>query len=191
MPNPTDEELMAQVQRRDQEAFTRLLDRHLAGLRNFLIRTTGNAADADEVAQEAFLRIWSHAKNWQPDRVRFTTWLFRIARNLAIDRHRKHRETNDENLEQVVDDAPDTGHTIDAERRRKMMQNAIAHLPERQRTALVLCHFDGMSNPDAAAVLEITVEALESLLARARRTLKNALRPLLETHETQPCPTTR
>jgi RNA polymerase sigma-70 factor (ECF subfamily) len=191
LPNPTDEELMAQVQRRDQEAFTRLLDRHLAGLRNFLIRTTGNAADADEVAQEAFLRIWSHAKNWQPDRVRFTTWLFRIARNLAIDRHRKHRETNDENLEQVVDDAPDTGHTIDAERRRKMMQNAIAHLPERQRTALVLCHFDGMSNPDAAAVLEITVEALESLLARARRTLKNALRPLLETHETQPCPTTR
>jgi len=182
---------MAQVQRRDQEAFTRLLDRHLAGLRNFLIRTTGNAADADEVAQEAFLRIWSHAKNWQPDRVRFTTWLFRIARNLAIDRHRKHRETNDENLEQVVDDAPDTGHTIDAERRRKMMQNAIAHLPERQRTALVLCHFDGMSNPDAAAVLEITVEALESLLARARRTLKNALRPLLETRETQPCPTTR
>jgi RNA polymerase sigma-70 factor (ECF subfamily) len=191
LPNPTDEELMAQVQRRDQEAFTRLLDRHLAGLRNFLIRTTGNAADADEVAQEAFLRIWSHAKNWQPDRVRFTTWLFRIARNLAIDRHRKHRETNDENLEQVVDDAPDTGHTIDAERRRKMMQNAIAHLPERQRTALVLCHFDGMSDPDAAAVLEITVEALESLLARARRTLKNALRPLLETHETQPCPTTR
>jgi len=72
-----------------------------------------------------------------------------------------------------------------------MMQNPIAHLPERQRTALVLCHFDGMSNPDAAAVLEITVEALESLLARARRTLKNALRPLLETHETQPCPTTR
>jgi RNA polymerase sigma-70 factor (ECF subfamily) len=191
LPNPTDEELMAQVQRRDQEAFTRLLDRHLAGLQKFLVRTTGNAADADEVAQEAFLRIWSHAKNWQPDRVRFTTWLFRIARNLAIDRHRKHRETNDEHLEQIVDDAPDTGHAIDADRRRKMMQNAIAHLPERQRTALVLCHFDGMSNPDAAAVLEITVEALESLLARARRTLKNALRPLLETQETQPCPTNR
>jgi RNA polymerase sigma-70 factor, ECF subfamily len=191
LPNPTDEELMAQVQRRDQEAFTRLLDRHLAGLQKFLIRTTGNAADADEVAQETFLRIWSHAKNWQPDRVRFTTWLFRIARNLAIDRHRKHRETNDESLEQIVDDAPDTGHAIDAERRRKMMQNAIAELPERQRTALVLCHFDGMSNPDAAAVLEITVEALESLLARARRTLKNALRPLLETQETQPCPTNR
>ena len=95
-------------------------------------------------------------RRWQPDRVKFTTWLYRIARNLAIDRHRKHRETNDEDLEQIVDDAPDTGHAIDAERRRKLMQNAIAQLPERQRTALVLCHFDGMSNQDAAAVLEVT-----------------------------------
>jgi RNA polymerase sigma-70 factor, ECF subfamily len=191
LPNPTDEELMAQVQRRDREAFTRLLDRHLAGLQKFLIRTTGNGADADEVAQEAFLRIWTRADSWQPDRVRFTTWLFRIARNLAIDRHRRRRETNDEDLEQIVDDAPDTAHTIDAERRRKMMQNAIAQLPERQRTALVLCHFDGMSNPDAAAVLDVSVDALESLLSRARRSLKNALRPLIETRETQPCTTSR
>ena len=182
---------MALVQRRDQEAFTRLLDRHLAGLQKFLIRMTGNIADADEVAQEAFLRIWTHAQNWQPDRVRFTTWLFRIARNLAIDRPRRQRETNDADLEQIVDEALETAHTIDSERRRKMMPNAISQLPERQRTALVLCHFDGMSNPDAAAVLEVTVEALESLLSRARRTLKNALRPLLEPQETQPCTTNR
>jgi RNA polymerase sigma-70 factor, ECF subfamily len=191
LPNPTDEELMAQVQRRDREAFTRLLDRHLAGLQKFLIRTTGNGADADEVAQEAFLRIWTRADSWQSDRVRFTTWLFRIARNLAIDRHRRRRETNDEDLEQIVDETPDTAHTIDAERRRKMMQNAIAQLPERQRTALVLCHFDGMSNPDAAAVLDVSVDALESLLSRARRTLKTALRPLIEIRETQPCTTSR
>ncbi len=168
---------MAQVQRRDREAFTRLLDRHLAGLQKFLIRMTGNGADADEVAQEAFLRIWTRADSWQSDRVRFTTWLFRIARNLAIDRHRRRRETNDEDLEQIVDEAPDTAHTIDAERRRKMMQNAIAQLPERQRTALVLCHFDGMSNPDAAAVLDVSVDALESLLSRARRSLKNRVAP--------------
>ncbi len=182
---------MAQVQRHDREAFTRLLDRHLAGLQKFLIRMTGNGADADEVAQEAFLRIWTRADSWQSDRVRFTTWLFRIARNLAIDRHRRRRETNDEDLEQIVDETPDTAHTIDAERRRKMMQNAIAQLPERQRTALVLCHFDGMSNPDAAAVLDVSVDALESLLSRARRSLKTALRPLIEIRETQPCTTSR
>ena len=182
---------MARVQRRDQEAFTRLVDRHLAGLQKFLIRMTDNAADADELAQEAFLRIWSHAQRWQPDRVRFTTWLFRIARNLAIDRHRKRRETSDDHLEQIVDHAADAGQTIDTERRHTLMQKAIAQLPERQRTALVLCHFDGMSNPEAAAVLEVTVEALESLLSRARRTLKTALRPMLEPREMQPCTTNR
>ena len=110
---------MAQVQRRDQEAFTRLLDRHLGGLQKFLLRLTGNAADADEVAQEAFLRIWSHARRWQADRVKFTTWLYRIARNLAIDRHRKHRESTTDDLTMIADDAPDAGHVLDSERRER------------------------------------------------------------------------
>jgi len=180
---------MAQVQRRDQEAFTRLLDRHVRGLQKFLLRMTGNAADADEVAQEAFLRIWSQAKRWQPDRVRFTTWLYRIARNLAIDRHRKHRETTDEDMTAFADEAPDAPQLIDAERRQQLLRAAVSRLPERQRTALLLCHFEGLSNQDAADVLEVTVEALESLLSRARRTLKTTLRPLLQAEETLPCTT--
>src|SRR3954447_19758893 len=97
---------MAQVQRHDREAFTRLLDRHLHALQKFLTRTTGNAADADEVAQEAFLRIWTHARRWQPNRVKFTTWLYRIARNLAIDRHRRSRETTDD-LSAIPDAGPE------------------------------------------------------------------------------------
>jgi RNA polymerase sigma-70 factor, ECF subfamily len=188
LSQPTDEELMARVVGRDQEAFTRLLDRHLAGLQRFLIRLTGNAAEADDVSQEAFLRIWSHARRWQSDRVRFTTWLFRIARNLAIDRHRKNRDATDD-IDMIVDDAPDAAHAIDAEQRRQMMRAAVGALPERQRTALLLCHFDGMSNQDAAAVLDVTVEALESLLSRARRTLKKTLRPLRDQTETDTCTT--
>jgi len=180
---------MARVQRHDQEAFTRLLDRHLVGLQRFLTRMTGNAADADEVSQEAFLRIWSHAGRWQPDRVKFTTWLYRIARNLAIDRHRKNRTTSDDDVTMIVDESPDTAHAIDAERRQRVLRDAVAELPERQRTALMLCHFDGMSNQEAAAVLEVTVEALESLLSRARRTLKTTLRPLFDQPETLPCTT--
>ncbi len=182
---------MARVQRRDQEAFTRLLDRHLLGLQKFLTRTTGNAADADEVSQEAFLRIWSHAGKWQPDRVKFTTWLFRIARNLAIDRHRKRRETGDADIETILDESPDAAQTIDADRRERALRSVVAQLPERQRTALMLCHFDGMSNQDAAAVLQVTVEALESLLSRARRTLKTTLKPLLDQPETLRCTTQR
>jgi RNA polymerase sigma-70 factor (ECF subfamily) len=163
---------MARIQRHDQEAFTRLLDRHLVGLQKFLLRMTGNAADADEVSQEAFLRIWSHAGRWQADRVKFTTWLYRIARNLAIDRHRKSRETTDEDVTMIVDDSPDVSHAIEADRREQVLRGAVARLPERQRTALVLCHFDGMSNQQAAAVLDVSVDALESLLSRARRSLK-------------------
>ncbi len=183
---------MAQVQRRDQAAFTRLLDRHLAGLQKFLRRLTGNAADADELAQEAFLRIWSHARSWHADRVKFTTWLYRIARNLAIDRHRKHRsESTTDDLTMIADEAPDAGHVIDAQRREQLMRGAVAQLPERQRTALVLCHFDGLSNQDAAAILEVSVDALESLLSRARRTLKTTLQPILESREALPCTTHR
>jgi len=180
---------MARVQRRDREAFTCLLDRHLAPLQRFLLRLTGNTADADEVAQEAFLRIWSHARRWHSDRVRFTTWLYRIARNVAIDRHRKHRETTTDDISMIIDDAPEPAIVVDSERRQRWLRNAVALLPERQRTALVLCHFDGLSNQDAAAVLEVSVDAMESLLSRARRTLKTTLLPLLETDEARPCPT--
>jgi RNA polymerase sigma-70 factor (ECF subfamily) len=189
IPEPSDEDLMARVQRRDQEAFTRLLDRHLLGLQKFLIRMTGNAADADEVSQEAFLRIWSHAGRWQSDRVKFTTWLYRIARNLAIDRHRKNRRTTDDDVTMMIDESPEMAHMIEVDQRHRILRGAVAQLPERQRTALVLCHFDGMSNQDAAAVLDVTVEALESLLSRARRTLKTTLRPLLDQPETLPCTT--
>jgi len=180
---------MARVQQRDQEAFTRLLDRHLVGLQRFLRRFTGNPADADELTQEAMLRIWSHARRWQPDRVKFSTWLYRIARNLAIDRHRQRRDTSSEALETIVDSTPDAFAQIDEERRKRRTQMAVAALPERQRTALMLCHFDGFSNQEAAAVLDVSVDALESLLARARRTLKITLLPLLEPNETSPCTT--
>ena len=178
---------MARVQQREQEAFTRLLDRHLVGLQRFLLRFTGNQADADELSQEAMLRIWSHAQRWQSERVKFTTWLYRIGRNLAIDRHRQRRDTTSDGLAALADAGPDAITVLDEARRKQRMQVAVAALPERQRTALMLCHFDGFSNQDAAAVLGVSVDALESLLARARRTLKTTLLPLLEPDEAPPC----
>ena len=131
LPNPTDEELMARVQRRDQEAFTRLLDRHLAGLQKFLIRMTGNAADADEVAQEAFLRIWSHAqqlaarsrqvhdvvvsnRTQSGDRPSPQTVARRMTHDVATDRRRRARR------------GP---RTIDAERRRRLMRTQSRSYP--------------------------------------------------------------
>jgi len=170
---------MELVQRQDSAAFALLLDRHLAPLGRFLYRFCGSAADADELAQESFLRIWKEASRWQPNRVRFTTWLYRIGRNLAIDRHRRRRELTGEAIPEAVDDA-DPASVLEAEDRRRRVRAAIDGLPERQRSALLLCHFQGFSNQEAADILEVSVDALESLLSRARRALKTSLRTLVE-----------
>ena len=165
---------MDRVQRRDRDAFAVLVARHLDGIHTFNYRMTRNPEDAADLAQETFLRVWSSAATWRSNRVKFTTWLHRIARNLCIDAHRRRRDTFaiDDNI--VAD-----GATVDAPastQLRRALDQALTDLPERQRTALVLCHRDGMTNRDAAAVLAVSVDALESLLARARRTLRLKLR---------------
>ena len=171
---------MDRVQHRDHDAFAVLMARHLDAVHAFNYRMTRNPEDAADLAQETFLRVWNSAATWRPVRpgptqVKFTTWLHRIARNLCIDAHRRRRESHEvgDNLagqDGAPEDAPTTA------RLRRALDEAITDLPERQRTALVLCHRDGMTNRDAAAVLEVSVDALESLLARARRTLRLKLR---------------
>ena len=170
-----DEALMSRVVEQDREAFSTLVERHLDGVHAFNYRLTRNADDAAELAQETFLRVWRRASSWRPGRVRFTTWLYRIARNLCIDAHRRRRDTV------PIEDAalPAAGAPVETAPAQARLQaalgQALAALPERQRTALVLCHSQGMSNAQAAQVLAVSVEAVESLLARARRTLRRDL----------------
>jgi RNA polymerase sigma-70 factor (ECF subfamily) len=174
----SDEELMARVQQADQQAFTRLLERHAPGLHGFLQRMMRNRADAEELTQESFLRVWRHANRFEPDRVRFSTWLYRIGHNLCVDRLRRRREVPLEAAPEPLDRA-DAERDLDEARMAALVRRLIERLPERQRTALVLCHHQGMTNQQAAAVLDVTVDALESLLARARRTLREQLKPYL------------
>ena len=166
---------MDRVQHQDRDAFAILVERHIDAIHAFNFRSTRNTEDAADLAQETFLRVWNSASTWRPHRVKFTTWLHRIARNLCIDAHRRQRESTgiDANLA-AEDGAPDAAPTV--ERLRRALHQALSDLPERQRTALVLCHRQGMTNRDAALVLEVSVDALESLLARARRTLRLKLR---------------
>ena len=172
---------MARVQHQDREAFAVLVERHLGAIHAFNHRFTRNAEDAADLTQETFLRVWKSARSWRPGRVRFTTWLYRIARNQCIDfsRRRRAQPRRDDGEEVDVDSlesaapGPETG--SDNAELRRALERGLTALPERQRTALLLCH-RGMSNRDAAAVLEVSVEALESLLARARRTLRVELR---------------
>ena len=164
------------VQAGDQQAYARLLDRHLNNVHAYVYRMTGNRADAEDIAQETFLRVWHRARTFKPGRVHFTTWLHRIAHNLCVDAFRKRRETYDGEPDAIADDAPMADELSMAEERRKAVHAGIASLPERQRSALVLCQLQGRSNREAAQIIGVSVDALESLIARARRTLKTRLR---------------
>ena len=133
-----------------------------------------------------FVRAWKAAPRWRAGDARFSTWLHGVALNACRDRLRKRRPQSDEPLDAVGDDTPGPSQRMASEDTGRAVRTAIASLPERQREALVLCHFQELPQTEAAALLDITVEALESLLARARRTLRQSLAPLAPMGESAP-----
>jgi len=171
-----DRALMARVAQQDRAAYALLLQRHLRGAVNAAYRVMLNAADAEEVAQEAFLRVWQHAPRWQVDgAASFRTWLTRIVINLAIDRKRRPASTALDDIAEPIDPAATPFEQRYEAERSDRMARALAKLPERQRAAIALCYWEETSNIDAAAALGITVGALESLLIRAKRSLRAEL----------------
>ncbi len=173
-----DEEIewMRRTAKGDAVAFRSLADAHLAKIMNYAHRLLHDRSEAEDVAQETFLRLWKDAGRYEP-KARVTTWLHRIAHNLCIDRLRRRREQpSDEINEGRSSDEP--GGLLDEKRVAIEVGRALAALPERQRAAITLVHYQGLTNIEAAAVLDVNVEALESLLARGRRTLKHRLAEL-------------
>jgi RNA polymerase sigma-70 factor (ECF subfamily) len=175
----SDEELMAAIATGDQHAFARLVERHLARTVGLATRLMGSRADGEEIAQEAFSRVWSHAARWRPmgggGNARFTTWLYRIAVNLAIDRKRRAKLTPLDDVEEPLDESDDGFAQIHKRQVSDAVATAMLRLPERQRIALSLCFFDEVSNIEAGRIMGLSVGAVESLLVRARRTLRQDL----------------
>lgn len=170
-----DSQLMAVVAQGDKGAFTELVSRHLNAVIYFALRYLGRRPDAEDVAQEAFVRLWKHAANWEPKGFSFRSWVYRITYNLCIDelRKRKPETTVEDEVSLASDDQPDDDLYRDEQQQK--VSTALNELPERQRTAIFLCVYQGLSNRDAAEAMEISVEALESLLSRARRSLKKTM----------------
>lgn len=175
MDEASDDELVARVASGDEAACRRLIDRHLTRMLSLARRMLGNQADAEEVAQEVFLRVWTHAARWEPGRAQFGTWLHRVATNLCLDRLRRHGTEDIDSIPEPKSDAPDPLEELEQQDLARRVDMALQALPPRQRAAVTLTHYQGLSNIEASEVLGVTVEAVESLLGRARRQLRTAL----------------
>jgi RNA polymerase sigma-70 factor, ECF subfamily len=160
----------------DGRAAEALVRRHLPRMVGLARRMLNDANEAEDVAQEVFLRVWREAPRWKPGAAKFETWMHRVALNLCYDRLRRRREKPDPDAGiNVADNRPMPSDEWLARQRSAKVHAALAELPERQRAAIALVHFQELTNIAAAETLEISVEALESLLARGRRALKAAL----------------
>lgn len=160
----------------DTQAAEALVRRHLPRMLSLARRMLNDPAEAEDVAQEVFLRAWRETPKWRPGAAKFETWMHRVALNLCYDRLRAKREKSDPDAGlYVADGAPLPSEAWLTRQRAARVRRAIAQLPERQQAAITLVHFQELTNIEAAAALEVSVDALESLLARGRRALKAAL----------------
>lgn len=176
MDEPSDEELMRRIAGGNKPAFRTLARRCVPQAIGLARRMLGNSADAEEVVQEAMLRVWTNAPRWRPE-ARFRTWLYRVVVNLCLNRKRRAPFTSLEAAGDPADPRPDAATLLERDQRDAAIAAAIARLPERQRAAIVLTFHEGLSNAEAAAVLGTTRSAVETLLVRAKQSLRRQLGP--------------
>ena len=174
----SDEELMRRVAQGNEPAFRLLAGRYAARAIGLARRITGNDADADEVVQEAFLRVWTNAPRWRPI-ASFGTWFYRIVLNLCLNRRRGPPLVAIEQAGDPPDPAANAAARMESDEAGRQVATAIQALPDRQRAAIVLTYHESFSNAEAATILGVSVSALEALLVRAKRTLREQLGSLL------------
>lgn len=174
MDEQSDEALMARIAGGDRVAFDALAKRHAGSAVKLATHILGNRAEADDVAQDALLRVWTNAPRWKPV-ARFRTWLTRIVVNLCLDRKRRRWWLPLESAGDVADPKPDAAAQHEADDTDRRIALAIAGLPPRQRAAIALTYNEGLSNAETADILDTSVSAVETLLSRAKASLRNAL----------------
>ncbi len=164
---------MVLIQAYNHQAFSELVTRHSDRFYALSYRTLFNQSDAEDVVQESFLKLWRKPSLWQPKKgSQFTTWFYRLIVNACYDLNKKKssQETSliDQDYEQVAEDEGISQQLSDIE-------SALKNLPERQRTALNLCFYEGLTNKEASGIMGIRLKALQSLIMRAKAALKAQL----------------
>lgn len=171
MPEPSDDALLGRFASGDAMAARLLTDR--LGPRSYSVamRMLGNRSEAEDVTQEAMMRLWQMAPDWVPGQAQVSTWLYRVTLNLCVDLRRRKRPGALENAAEVQDGAASVVDQMQDVARKDALQSALGQLPERQRQAVILRHIEELSNPEIAGIMDISVEAVESLTARGKRAL--------------------
>jgi RNA polymerase sigma-70 factor, ECF subfamily len=193
----TDVQLMLDVKAGDEQSFALLLHRYRTPLVNFLFRMVRNREQAEDLAQEVFLRVYRAREDYVPS-AKFTTWLFRIATNLALNSVRDNRyqrmeisldapvtadaEDGDERPLDVAEQHPNIEQHLVEEARKKMIRHAIDRLPEKQRAAVLLHKYQELDYSEISKILDCSESALKSLLFRAYEALRVELAPLVAQH---------
>lgn len=172
----TDEQLMEAIVDGDRQAYSGAVKQHGRAIAAYAFRMLGNESEAQDIAQETFLRLWTQAHRWDGDKASLVTWLHRIAHNLCIDQLRRTRADTGSELDEFRAEA-DTPAADQLAQQSDLnrLKAALADLPERQRSALVMTYYQGLSNKEVAGILDVSVDALESLLSRGRKALKSRL----------------
>lgn len=172
-----DSDIIPRLQAGDERALAALMDRHLKTLHGLAFHMLGDAFLAEDVTQTVFLKTWETIPNWTPGQAKLLTWMCRVTKNLCLDQLRKKKPHYSDRLPEQADDTPLAFDALAQQDQSRLVKEAIAQLPERQRLALTLSFFQGLSQKDGAAIMELSVSAYESLLARGRRQLRNLLDP--------------
>jgi RNA polymerase sigma factor (sigma-70 family) len=175
MQSGDDDAMMARIVRRDAVAFSHVVDAQAERLHRIAWRMIGDAVEAEDVAQEALLRLWSQASGWKTGRSGIAAWLTRVAMNLCLDRLRRRRFASDEAVPERADESPAADALLDAERLRAQAVAALGALSERHRAAIVLTYYEELPNTAAATAMDMNLKAFESLLFRARTAMREAL----------------
>lgn len=173
----SDDDLLALFAGGDAQAARELTRRLGPRAYSLALRVLGDHAEAEDVAQEAMMRLWRMAPDWQPGQARVSTWLYRVALNFCLDvkRRGRGRSLPIDGVPEPADPAPGAPDRIQQGARNDALQAALMQLPDRQRQAVVLRHIEELSNPEIAAIMGISVEAVESLTARGKRALATEL----------------
>jgi len=195
--NESDPDLMRRVQRGDRDAFAVLVERYRQPIYNFILRTVRDELEAEDLAQNTFVQVWKSARRYRVT-AKFSTWLYTIARNLALNELRRRGRHRTESLDAAhpahgtpvhshVEDVsvPMPAEQVVREELYAKVEEAIRDLPEKQRTALLLCREGELSYEDIARVLGVSVSATKSIIHRAREVLRLRLKAYLRTGEWQ------